>query len=366
MLRAQDMMLQDYTVIDSDQPLSQAVHLFKQAETILVVEDNHFQGAILKNDLMKAKLSLETKVKTYLKHVPQLKKSDSAEDISRLMLESSTYQLPVIEKDKIIGVVKTDTILQKMMETEFAKEPIKNYMTTPVLSVSPQESVGKVIKLFKLKEISRLPVIEDGKIKGIITMDDILSTLVYPETKPSGVGKSGERVAEKKHILDLPVEGVMNKRPLIMSPDAAIKDVINKMLRFNLRGMLLGSNETLSGVITKKDLLEPIVSSTQQIPLYIQFAGELRCIRDFNNKEQQDYLQAALSKYIDHLKNIQVYVHLKQHDEKMKGMHLIYCRIRLFSSKGMFIASDEGWGCSDAIRNTFQGIEKQIQRTKKR
>jgi predicted transcriptional regulator len=315
---------------------------------------------------MKAKIPLDSKVKTYLRHPPKIKLNETVEEISRLMLESNAFQLPVFEKEKIIGVVKADGILKKIANSDIGKQPVKNYMSTNVNTINSDDTIGKAIKIFKEEDISRLPVIEDKIINGILTMDDIVSKIFHPEKKPTGWGQYGEIIAEKKHHLELPVKGIMNKKPIIMSPKIQVKTVINKMLRFNLRGMLLGENKKLEGIITKKDLLEPIISSREKIPFFIQFAGELDSIKNFNKKEPKKDLETTFLKYLDFLENIHLFVHLKQHNEKRRGVHLIYCKMRLSSPRGMFIASDEGWGFMQAIRNTSDNIEKQIRRTKRR
>jgi predicted transcriptional regulator len=332
----------------------------------MIFKDKKYRGAILKNDIMKAKIPLDSKVETYLKHLPKIKPNETVEEISRLMLESNVYQLPVFQKDRIIGVVNADDILKKMTNSEIGSEPAKNYMTTNVITISSTDTIGKAIKIFKEEDISRIPVIDNAKINGILTMDDIISKIFHPEKKPTGWGQYGEIIAEKKHHLELPVKGVMNKKPIIMSPKTHLKSVINKMLKLSLSGMLLGENKNLKGIITKKDLLEPIISSRQKLPLFIQFAGELDSIKNFNKNEAIKDLENTFLKYIDYLENIHLFVHLKQHNEKRRGVHLIYCKMRLSSLRGMFIASDDGWGFMQAIRNTSKDVEKQIRRTKRR
>jgi len=356
----------NYSKLNSNDTLSKAIPFFKKTDVIMIFEEKKYQGALLKKDIMKAKIALNSKVKTYLKHLPKIKPNESVEEISRLMLESNSYQLPVFDKEKIIGVVKADAILKKIANSDIGKQPVKNYMTNKVSKISPEDTVGKAIKIFKEKDISRLPVIKNNRVNGIITMDDIVSKIFHPEKKPSGWGEYGEIIAEKKHHLEIPIKGIMNKKPIVMSPQNQVKPVINKMLKFDLRGMLLGENKNLKGILTKKDLIEPIISSTKKLPMFTQFAGELDDIKDFDKKEPKEELENTFLKYLDFLENIHLFVHLKQHDETKRGVHLIYCKMRLSSPRGMFIASDEGWGFMHSIRNTSNDIEKQIRRTKRR
>jgi predicted transcriptional regulator len=365
MINATQLTDSNYLKLQMDEPLSKAISLFTDTEVILIFQDKRYQGGLVKNDIMKAKISLNSKVNTYLKHLPVIHPNDSIEEISRLMLESNTYQLPVFEKEKIIGVVNVDSILKTISNSDIGKESVTRYMTTDVISVNAQDRIGKAIKKFKEENISHLPVTEDKQITGIITMDDVISKIFHPEQKPSGWGKHGEIIAEKKHHLQLPIKGIMNKRPILMSPENQVKTVIDKMLTLNLHVMLLGEKTVLKGILTKKDLLEPIVSSIQEIPLFVQFAGELDTIKNFTKKEPEIYFEKIFLKYLEFLENIHLFIHLKQYDKTRRGVHLIYCKIRLSSPRGMFIASDQGWGFMQAIRETASDIEKQIRRSKR-
>jgi CBS domain-containing protein len=181
----------NYSKLNPNDTLSKAIPFFKKTDVIMIFEERKYQGALLKKDIMKAKIPLNSKVKTYLKHLPKIKPNESVEEISRLMLENNSYQLPVFDKEKIIGVVKADAILKKIANSDIGKQPVKNYMTTKISKISPEDTIGKAIKIFKEEDISRLPVIKNNQVNGIITMDDIVSKIFHPEKKPSGWGEYG-------------------------------------------------------------------------------------------------------------------------------------------------------------------------------
>jgi HAD superfamily hydrolase (TIGR01484 family) len=89
-------------------------------------------------------------------------------------------------------------------------------------------------------------------------------------------------------------------------------------------------------------------------------------IQDFNKTRPKEVIYNNFKKHLDYLDNAYIYVRLKRHYEQSKGIHIIFCKIRLSSPKGMFIASDEGWGYMDAINKACEAIEKQIRRNKRR
>lgn len=53
-------------------------------------------------------------------------------------------------------------------------------------------------------------------------------------------------------------------------------------------------------------------------------------------------------------------VHLHEHDETFRGMPLLLARIRLYTDKGHFIASSEGFGASHALHLARNALERKI------
>jgi predicted transcriptional regulator len=331
---------------------------------LLIIDGKDYHGFLVKRDVMKAKLSVEAKTSNFLRHVARLRPDEPVQEIARLMLESGVYQLPVLKGDELIGVVRADAMLKKASKSQFGKEPIKRYMTSDITTVEPKDNVGKAIKLFRQKDISRLPVIEDGKVAGLLTMDDIIDKVIHPEDRAKGVGEYGEFIAEKKHYLKIPVKGIMTKPPLMMPPDTEIKDIIDTILKYNITGILIGIDKNLHGMVTKKDLLEPIAVQEREEKMVIQFAGDLDKIEGFDKEEGRSYLIDAIGKHEDFLRTGYLYVHLKKHKETRYGSSSICCKIRLSSPRGMFIASEEGWGFAYALKNAASIIERQIRKAK--
>jgi hypothetical protein len=82
MINSIQLLDKNYSKLNSDDTLSKAIPLFKKTDVIMIFEDKNYQGALLKNDIMKAKIPLNSKVKTYLKHLPKIKPTETVEEIS--------------------------------------------------------------------------------------------------------------------------------------------------------------------------------------------------------------------------------------------------------------------------------------------
>jgi CBS domain-containing protein/ribosome-associated translation inhibitor RaiA len=362
----------DYPNLEGNEPISKAIAFLKDTDAIVILDGGKYQGMLSKRDISIAKISPETKAKSILKNVAKLSIDESIEATAGLMLESDSYVLPVFEKGKIVGIITAEDLLKKAVENKFGEETIDKYISKPVIKIASDDSVGKAIKIFKEEYISRLPVYENNRPSGIITLDDTISKFIQTEHRPGGSGqyedksKYGAIMSDKKEYYDIPVKGVMSSSLLIVPPDERISDVVNEMFKREYRGMLIGKDNEIEGIVTKRDLLEPLATSTILEPIVIQFSGELDKIKDFNKQRPKEIIFSNFKKHLDYLDNAYIYVRLKQHYEQSKGKHYIFCKMRLSSPRGMFVAAEEGWGFMDAINKSLEAIEKQIRRFKRR
>ena len=107
----------------------------------------------------------------------------SMEEAGKLMLRYGHTGMPVTDGEEIVGVISRRDV-DKAMTHELGHAPVKGFMTTAVLSVDPATSLAEVQRIMVEKDIGRLPVMDDGKLAGIISRTDILRYLHgddYPE-----------------------------------------------------------------------------------------------------------------------------------------------------------------------------------------
>ena len=135
------------------------------------------------------------------------------------------------------------------IENEF----VKNWMTADPFSVDPSMHLTKADELMKETDIRRLPVVEDGKLIGIVTDGDIR------EAGPSDMSSLSQY--DTNFLLSgLSVKDVMSKDPITVSPDDTIRVVAKKMLDNKIGGIPVLEESKLVGIVTVSDIFKVVMN----------------------------------------------------------------------------------------------------------
>lgn len=99
----------------------------------------------------------------------------SVKDVADLMLEKSVGSIIILENREPIGIVTEGDLVRLVIAQ--GKDPnntnVKEIMVQPLITIGPNASVGEVEETMARHGIERLPVIEDGKLIGIIADQEL-------------------------------------------------------------------------------------------------------------------------------------------------------------------------------------------------
>jgi len=128
---------------------------------------------------------------------------------------------------------------------------VKDIMTKKVITVDKDISLKYVLKLMKKHEITKIPVVENKKIIGMIT-DNIISY------KLGSIRKKGVPASR------LYASSVTDKNIECISKDTDVKNILKKVGEPGPTMLCIAENENIIGVLTKADLL-PLVKSKKPL-----------------------------------------------------------------------------------------------------
>jgi len=121
---------------------------------------------------------------------------------------------------------------------------VRNWMTAPAITIPPVVPATAALGFMEKRKIRRLPVVEDGKLVGIVTQSDLVGAL--------GKGRKA-RINE-----DLSVADVMTRKPITVAQDDTLEEAAQIMLTEKISGVPVMDGDRLSGIITESDLFRAL------------------------------------------------------------------------------------------------------------
>ncbi|MBX6422720.1 CBS domain-containing protein [Thermosulfurimonas sp. F29] len=118
------------------------------------------------------------KVKHWMvKEVITVSPEESLEEAVRLMERHAIRHLPVTEGDRLLGFLTESTIRQYTRPGELSR-PVREVMIQNPITVSPEATIDEAARIIYRHKIGGLPVVEKGRLVGIITITDLLEAFI--------------------------------------------------------------------------------------------------------------------------------------------------------------------------------------------
>jgi CBS domain-containing protein len=120
----------------------------------------------------------------------------------------------------------------------------RDVMTTPVFFVSPNETVAYARNLMVKHKISRLLIMEEGRLVGILTKKDIAYKM-----------RQGEPAWRRRPIDQIPVGAFATGNPVTVAPGAETKAIAKIFVKNDISSVPVVDKGTVIGIVTKSDLM---------------------------------------------------------------------------------------------------------------
>lgn len=138
---------------------------------------------------------------------------------------------------------------------------VKDYMSSPIYVIERNEPVQRARNLMFKYSIGRLPVLDNGKLVGIVTKHDITNRLnqAAPEWRRRPIDK-------------VPIQVVMTEGPITIFPDATMAQAAELMIENDISGIPVERNGEIVGMVTSRDMI--VFFSEQDVKAKV---GDLMC-----------------------------------------------------------------------------------------
>lgn len=108
--------------------------------------------------------------------IETIRAESSLFDAVRRLGEKKIGALPVVEDERIVGIVSERDVIYCLREhgREALDWPVSRVMSSPTITVDSQTNVLDALALITERRIRHLPVVDDGQIRGIVSIGDLV------------------------------------------------------------------------------------------------------------------------------------------------------------------------------------------------
>ncbi|HJZ46261.1 MAG TPA: CBS domain-containing protein [Roseiflexaceae bacterium] len=98
----------------------------------------------------------------------------------QLMADKRVGALMVVDHNQLVGVIsERDYAREIVLKDRVSRDtPVSAIMTRRVLYVRPQQTLEECMALMTEKNLRHLPVLDDGRLVGVISMRDVVKDLI--------------------------------------------------------------------------------------------------------------------------------------------------------------------------------------------
>jgi len=192
------------------------------------------------------------------KDVIILKEDSTIKEAIEIFFEKKIGGCPIVdEENRVVGIF-TERDLLRFLKDHIQKDgSVRSFMTTCVFTASPETSIKEAMENMILRKIRRLPVVENGKVVGVITTRELVRYFGSGEAFKYLESGDIKDAIEKPLQVILENEEIMRFRPLVtVDSKASISDVVEKMLSEKTGVVVVLKKGKLEGIITERDLVK--------------------------------------------------------------------------------------------------------------
>ena len=240
------------------------------------IEEHKKVGVITTRDLLSVRNIETRKSSSLIKHVPRIGPATTLGTAVKVMAEYRLRSLPIVQKDKVIGQVTAASVMERVGKSiQASKLKAQSLMTKDPVTIRRDTLSTTARRLIQRKRIDHLPVLEDGRIYGILTTSHLVNALL-----PSSSVKSGRRLgsrrggalgAESARRFDYPVDRLLNRHTVKSAIEDPLSRIVSDIISSDSTYSLVTLAGELQGIITFRDIIKLVADTekTDDIPLNI-------------------------------------------------------------------------------------------------
>lgn len=274
---AKEIMTTKLVTISSEETVAKAVSKMEEfnVKEIPVVDDKGtLLGAITYYDVLDVLRNVNEKVSSLMITSPTANFDTEINELAKLIIGSGIESIPIVENGKIKGILSDYDILKQSINDKRIKNlKVKDLMKVPPKMLKGDDPISTARRIMRFFNIDRLPVVRDDGRNYGLIISLDILRMFY-KMPSQRMGKK-DRAGESTNPLLMPVKNLMRKNVPEVHTDDSVTSALKKMLDSNLRGLqVLDDKGKVVGLLHRLDILDRLVEKSFEDGVWIKFSGE--------------------------------------------------------------------------------------------
>ncbi|MCX6775849.1 MAG: CBS domain-containing protein [Candidatus Micrarchaeota archaeon] len=334
--------IEEAFTVDYEEPLTKAISELPRHKTCLVVLKNKkYVGIVDDWTITSSAVEHTSKVGSIAICAPTITRNTSVLNICRLFFSGPYRALPVIEEDKIIGILPRNEALKLIVdEGLLEKGKVEELMFKPVPRIDLKSHLGRAKSKMRGNQYGKLAVVDEGKLVGVLTAYDFAAFLSKPRDKLP-LGRS------KTRLENIPVSSLMREDVHTIKPDASLKESAMEMIKNDVAALIVESGQKPVGIISARNLFKGVAGPDETaLDISGLAEGDRMFVEDIR-EECMNFLSKLKKSFdVEHM-----YLHFKKHRKKY-SVHG-----KLNAGRVSYSASSFGWDLRSALKSFLDEMD---------
>ncbi len=129
---------------------------------------------------------------------------------------------------------------------------VEELMTSKVFTVDPHDMIDRVFFLIHYEKVRHLPVVEKGKVVGMVSDRDMYKAL-GPKSNSNAI--ESNLAGTELHVIPKKVQNIMRRGVISIGPEASASEAAKLMAENKLGALPVIKEEKLVGILSSTDIL---------------------------------------------------------------------------------------------------------------
>src|SRR5438093_305687 len=257
-------------IISKDVALSKIISTLNKTDSYDVfIKLSGKIGALTIRDIIGIKDITTTRPSLVGKIIPELNRDSVISEAARIMSHYRMRTLPIVHNGKIEGQVSAKRIIElisKHLVESKLRIVASNIMTSDPITIDCHKTVSAARSIMKRRRIDHLPVVDNGRLVGIITSSDIMKVMLPSER----ISKKSVGIDNAEDRFSIEVSGLVNADVMIANVDESLQVVSDRMINAGSTYCIIKVWDEIQGIITYRDIVALLGEKMEEdIPMFI-------------------------------------------------------------------------------------------------